>query len=62
MIRTWKGQDLPQVVSPLFDVTDGHLLDIARQHGAYSRIDRRLFDQSQFELIELVKASGLRGR
>jgi NADH-quinone oxidoreductase subunit F len=62
MIRTWKGQELPQVVSPLFDIEQGHALSVARQHGAYGRIDARLFDQSQFELIEMVKASGLRGR
>ncbi|MFW5845197.1 MAG: NADH-quinone oxidoreductase subunit NuoF [Planctomycetota bacterium] len=52
----------PRIVSAGFDVPDMHRLAVAREQGAYSRIDARLFDRSQFELIEEVKAAGLRGR
>jgi NADH-quinone oxidoreductase subunit F len=52
----------PKIVSARFDVPEVHRLEVARQHGAYAVIDRRLFDQSQFELIEQIKLSGLRGR
>jgi NADH-quinone oxidoreductase subunit F len=58
----WKGKELPNVLRRLFDVKDGHLLDVARKHGAYETIGATLFDKSQLELIELVKDSGLRGR
>ena len=62
MPRVWKGEELPQVLTDLFDVPDGHTFAVASKHGAYSRIDKRLFDKSQFELIEMVLDSGLRGR
>jgi NADH-quinone oxidoreductase subunit F len=62
MIRQWKGKDLPTVISRLFDVKDGHTLAVAKKHGAYETIGPMLFDKSQFEMIELVKDSGLRGR
>ncbi|HYE06976.1 MAG TPA: NADH-quinone oxidoreductase subunit NuoF [Planctomycetota bacterium] len=58
----WKGKDLPRVVSRLFDVQDSHTLAVARKHGAYETLGPMLFDKSQFEMIELVKDSGLRGR
>lgn len=58
----FNGQALPQVLSPLFNVADGHTLPVAKQHGAYDTIGAPLFDKSQFELIEMVLASGLRGR
>lgn len=58
----WKGKPLPNVLRRLFDVKDGHTLAVAKQHGAYQTIGANLFDKSQFELIELVKDSGLRGR
>ena len=58
----WKGKDLPRILSRLFQVDDGHRLEVAKRHGAYHTIGSTLFDKSQFELIELVKDSGLRGR
>ena len=58
----WKGKELPKVLSRLFEVENGHTLAVARAHGAYDTIGPMLFDKSQFELIELVKDSGLRGR
>lgn len=58
----WNGKELPNVMRRLFDVTDGHKLEVARKHGAYSTIGATLFDKSPFELIEMVKDSGLRGR
>jgi NADH-quinone oxidoreductase subunit F len=58
----WKGKELPRVLSRLFDVPNGHTLAVARQHGAYATIGPALFDRSQFEMIELVKDAGLRGR
>ncbi len=57
----WKGKELPNVLRRLFDV-EGHTLAVAKSHGAYQTIGATLFDKSQFELIELVKDSGLRGR
>jgi len=62
MIKEWKGKPLPTVLSRLFEVKDGHTLAVARKHGAYETISATLFDKSQFELIELIKDSGLRGR
>jgi NADH-quinone oxidoreductase subunit F len=58
----WKGKELPSVLRRLFDVPDGHTLAVAKQHGAYATIGKTLFDRSQFELIQEVIASGLRGR
>ncbi|MBA2481949.1 MAG: NADH-quinone oxidoreductase subunit NuoF [Planctomycetes bacterium] len=58
----WKGKELPSVLRRLFEVPNGHTLAVAKQHGAYETISRTLFDKSQFELIELIKDSGLRGR
>lgn len=37
-------------------------IDIYKKLGGYSNIGNRLFDLSQFELIDLVQRSGLRGR
>src|SRR4051812_24436849 len=59
---SWKGKELPGVVSGRFGVADMHTLAVARKHGAYATLGPALFDRSQFELIELVKDSGLRGR
>jgi NADH-quinone oxidoreductase subunit F len=60
--KTWNGKELPRVISRLFDVAGGHTLDVARRHGAYATIGPKLFDCSQFELIQLISDSGLRGR
>ncbi|MBA3687091.1 MAG: NADH-quinone oxidoreductase subunit NuoF [Planctomycetes bacterium] len=46
----------------MFEIENGHTLEVARKHGAYATIGPMLFDKSQFEMIELVKDSGLRGR
>ncbi|TVR13464.1 MAG: NADH-quinone oxidoreductase subunit NuoF [Planctomycetota bacterium] len=62
MITQWKGQDLPRVLSGRFDLDDGHTLAVAQKDGAYATLGPKLFDQSQFELIEMVMDSGLRGR
>jgi len=37
-------------------------LDVYRKLGGYASLSSRLFDLSQFELIDLVSRSGLRGR
>jgi NADH-quinone oxidoreductase subunit F len=37
-------------------------IDVYKKLGGYSNIGKRLFDLSQFELIDLVQRSGLRGR
>ena len=58
----WKGKELPKVISGLFEVENGHQLEVARAHGAYSTIGPKLFDRSQFEIITEVMDSGLRGR
>ncbi|MDA3961570.1 MAG: NADH-quinone oxidoreductase subunit NuoF [Planctomycetota bacterium] len=50
------------VLSDLFAVENGHTLEVARKHGAYETVGPMLFDKSQFELIEWVLDSGLRGR
>ena len=59
---SFKGKELPSVLRGLFDVPNGHRLEVARAHGAYSTIGATLFDKSPFEVIETVKDSGLRGR
>ena len=47
----------------MFAVKDGHTLPVAKSYGAYSAVcDELLFSKSQFELIETVMDSGLRGR
>jgi NADH-quinone oxidoreductase subunit F len=58
----WKGKPLPRILSRLFDVPNGHTLAVAKQHGAYDWFGSTLFDKSQFELIQTVIDSGLRGR
>ena len=58
----WQGKELPNILSRLFAVSHGHRLDVARTHGAYENVGPRLFDKSAFEVMDLVKDSGLRGR
>ena len=60
--KTWNGKELPRILTRLFDVENGHTLAVAKQHGAYSTISKTLFDKSQFEIIQTVIESGLRGR
>ncbi len=50
-----------KVLSAKFDIPDAHKLEVAREHGAYATLDK-LFAMEPAEVIELVKASGLRGR
>lgn len=58
----WKGKELPTILSRLFPVDNGHTLAVAKQYGAYATIGDTLFSKSQFELIQTVIDSGLRGR
>ena len=62
MIREFNGEALPQVLSGRFDMDEGWTLPVAQKDGAYETIGAQLFDKSQFELIEMVMDSGLRGR
>ena len=50
-----------RILSEKFDLENGHLLEVAKQHGAYSTLDT-LFDLEPVAVIEEVKRSGLRGR
>ena len=50
-----------KILSAKFDIPDAHKIDVAKEHGAYSRLDK-LFGMTPLEVIEEVKASGLRGR
>ena len=50
-----------KVLSAKFDIADAHLLEVARQHGAYSTLDK-LFSMQPVDVTEEVKSSGLRGR
>ena len=50
-----------QVLSARFDIPDAHKIEVAKEHGAYSTLEK-VFAMQPEEIIELVKASGLRGR
>jgi len=50
-----------KILSAKFDIEDSHKLEIAKQHGAYTTIDK-LFAMKPEEVIDEVKRSGLRGR
>jgi len=50
-----------KILSAKFDIENAHLLDVAKQHGAYSTLDK-LFAMEPVDVIEEVKKSGLRGR
>jgi len=50
-----------KVLSARFDIPDAHKIEIAKEHGAYSTLEK-VFAMQPEEIIELVKASGLRGR
>lgn len=50
-----------KILSAKFDIEDAHTIEVARQHGAYSTLDK-LFSMEPVDVIEEVKASGLRGR
>ncbi|MFW2368264.1 MAG: NADH-quinone oxidoreductase subunit NuoF [Desulforhopalus sp.] len=50
-----------KILSAKFDIEDAHTIEVAKQHGAYSTLDK-LFSMEPVDVIEEVKASGLRGR
>lgn len=50
-----------RILSARFDITDAHRLAVAKEHGAYASLEK-LFAMEAAEVIEEVKASGLRGR
>ncbi len=50
-----------KILSAKFDTKDAHKLKVAKKHGAYATLDK-LFAMKPEDVIEVVKASGLRGR
>ncbi|MBU0945796.1 MAG: NADH-quinone oxidoreductase subunit NuoF [Proteobacteria bacterium] len=50
-----------KILSAKFDIKDAHKIEVAKEHGAYSTLDK-LFSMTSAEVIEEVKSSGLRGR
>ena len=50
-----------QVLSARFDIPDAHRIEVAKEHGAYANLEK-VFNMQPEEVIETVKASGLRGR
>lgn len=50
-----------KVLSKKFDIKDANKIKVAKKHGAYSTLDK-LFSMEPQDVIEEVKASGLRGR
>ena len=50
-----------KILSAKFDIKDAHRIEVAKQHGAYSQLEK-LFSMEPAAVIEEVKNSGLRGR
>jgi len=50
-----------KVLSTRFDIPDAHKIEVAKEHGAYSTLEK-VFSMEPSEVIEVVKQSGLRGR
>lgn len=50
-----------KILSEKFDIENAHLLEVAKEHGAYSTLDK-LFSMEPADVTEEVKKSGLRGR
>ena len=50
-----------KILSAKFDIENAHLLDVAKEHGAYNTLDK-LFEMEPSDVTEVVKQSGLRGR
>lgn len=50
-----------KILSAKFDIKDAHRIEVAKEHGAYSTLDK-VFSMTPAEVIEEVKNSGLRGR
>ena len=59
---TFNGTAMPKVLSGRFNLEDGNTLAGAKATGGYKVLEGDFFSKSQFELIEEVLASGLRGR
>jgi NADH-quinone oxidoreductase subunit F len=50
-----------KILSARFDIENAHRIEVAKQHGVYRTLDT-LFAMEPADVIETVKASGLRGR
>ncbi|MEJ2134388.1 MAG: NADH-quinone oxidoreductase subunit NuoF [Desulfofustis sp.] len=50
-----------KILSAKFDIEDAHLIEVAKDHGAYQTLDK-LFSMRPEDVINEVKESGLRGR
>ncbi len=50
-----------KILSAKFDIENAHKIEVAKEHGAYSNLDK-LFSMQPDEVTDLVKNSGLRGR
>ena len=50
-----------KILSARFDIENAHRIEVAKQHGVYRTLDS-LFAMEPADVIETVKASGLRGR
>jgi len=50
-----------KILSAKFDIKDAHKIEVAKEHGAYSTLDK-VFSMKPEDVIEEVKKSGLRGR
>ncbi len=50
-----------KLLSAKFDIPDAHKIEVAKEHGAYSTLDK-VFAMQPVDVIEVVKQSGLRGR
>ncbi len=49
-----------KIVSSRFDITNSHLLSVAKAHGAYAGLDKLLINPEM--IVEAVDKSGLRGK
>jgi len=50
-----------KILSAKFDIENAHKIEVAKEHGAYSNLEK-LFSMQPDEVTEIVKNSGLRGR
>ncbi len=50
-----------KIVSQKFELQNSHTLEVAQKHGAYSAVET-LKKHTPQEIIEIIKASGLRGK
>ncbi|XPV52999.1 MAG: hypothetical protein ACNI3H_11960 [Halarcobacter ebronensis] len=61
VIEECKNGVIVKVVSKNFDIPNSHKLEVAKENGRYSSIEK-LFTMAQDEVIEEVTKSGLRGK